>query len=100
MSNTEQVIENLEAAYWAKKVAEEAYADALEAYKATNPEPGSVDGEGIKITRTKDGTRKTFDSKKFKAVYGVAEYDRFVEEKPQAGSIRIAPLKNDEEEAF
>ena len=99
MSN-KKIIEDLEAAYWAKKVAEEAYADALEAYRATNPEPGSVDGDAVKITRTKDGTRKTFDSKKFKAVYGLAEYDRFVEEKPQAGSICIVPLKNDEEEAF
>ena len=100
MSNTEQVIENLEAAYWAKQVANEAYEEALAEYKATNPEPGAVTGDMVTITRTKDGTRKTFDSKKFKEVYGAAEYDRFVEEKPQAGSIRIVPLQNDEEEAF
>lgn len=100
MSN-EQIIENLEAAYWAKQVANEAYEEALAEYKATNPEPGAVTGDMVTITRTKDGTRKTFDSKKFKAVYGTAEYDRFVEEKPQAGSIRITVRKyDDEEEAF
>lgn len=100
MSN-EQIIENLEAAYWAKQVASEAYEEALAEYKATNPEPGAVTGDMVTITRTKDGTRKTFDSKKFKAVYGTAEYDRFVEEKPQAGSIRITVRGyDDEEETF
>lgn len=96
--NIDQITRELREAYWGRKIAEEAYEDALAAYKATDPVPGSVEVDDIKVTRTKDTVRKTFNQKKFKAVYGTQEYDRFVEEKPQAGSVRISVLKTDTEE--
>lgn len=94
----EEIRADLREAYWAKKFATEAYDEALKAYRATDPAPGSVDHEDIKITRTKDTVRKTFNKDRMIGVYGKAEYDRFVEEKPQEGSIRISVLTPEEDE--
>lgn len=96
----EDFLENLREAYWQKKIAEEAYADALNAYKATDPEQGTVQVDDILIIKAKDGVRKTFDSKKFKAVYGVTEYERFQEEKPQVGAVSIRLAKADDGGGF
>lgn len=98
MKDYVRLAEELAEAYWAKKIAEEVYEGALEAYRATNPAPGSVEQGGVKITRTKDTVRKTFNKDRMIGVYGKAEYDRFVEERPQAGSIRISVLTPEDNE--
>ena len=100
--NKQGLLAELREAYWAKRIAEDNYNEVLAAYKATDPAPGSVEVDDIKITRTKDTTRKSFNQKKFKAVYGVTEYERFVDEKPQEGSVRVTVLKptDDEEDMF
>lgn len=96
----EQVRDRLREAKIAKDNAADEYDAAVEAYKERFPMPGTTEHEGFKFTMTKDTTRKTFNKTKFTAVYGQAEYNRFVDEKPQAGSLRITPVQFDDDGGF
>lgn len=88
----EELAADVDYAHMVKEQAEEAYKDALAEWADAHPNPGSIKTDRIIINRAKDGTRKTFNKTRFTAVYGAQEYERFVDEKPQAGSVSVRKI--------
>ena len=90
-----ELAEELAEAKTSLEFAQAEFDRAKQAYMDAEPPRGEAleTGEWV-INYTKDTVRRAFSKDKMIAVYGKAEYDRFTEEKPQAGHVRISKAKD------